>query len=164
MAQSPFLKIDNIGNSYMGTAYMTPRYGKYAGQKLEMFHIQDLSINYNTQVLERRTLNNRVKQKKVTGLGYTFSGNLFQCSTKMQEIIAEFEANGTQPIFDFDLTNNWVQDGLTQQRFKLTGCILEAGLLFSLNVQSDDEAQAFSGSAQGFAVMESTEEPDVEWV
>lgn len=147
----------------MGTAYWTPRYGKYAGQKLEMFHIQDMRVEMAMEIVERRTLNNKVMQQKVRGIRYNFSGNLFQCSTKLQEIIAEYEENGTQPIFDMDLTNNWEQDGLEMQRFKLGGAVLTGGTLFSLNTQSDDEVQAFSGTGQSWKVMQTAKEPDVEW-
>ena len=77
--------------------------------------------------------------------------------------MAEYESDGFQPIFDMDLTNNWAQDGLAQQRFKLTGCILEGVDLFSLNTQTDDETQSFSGTAQSLKVMESAVDPDVAW-
>ena len=163
MADSRYLKIENIGNSYMGTCYCTPKYGAYAGQKLELFQIDSMSVSSNIEVTRRRTLNSAVMQERARVIGYTWSINAFQVSTKFQEIMQEFQDSGVQPILDFDLTNNWQQDGLGNQRIKLSGALVTSCDIFKLNVNNEDEDQIISGSAQSFKVMESAVEPDVSW-
>lgn len=163
MADSRYLKIENIGNSYMGTCYCTPTYGRYAGQKLELFQVDSISVSSNIDVTRRRTLNNPAMQEKARVINYSWTMNAFQVSTKFQEIMQDFQDSGIQPYLEFDLTNNWQQDGLGNQRIKLTGCLVTSCDLFKINVNSEDEDQTISGSAQKFVVMESATEPDVSW-
>ena len=163
MAESKFLKIENIGNSYMGTCFCTPKYGKYAGQMLELFQIDSMSVSALIEVIRRRTLNSAVMQEKVKTIGYQWTINAFQCSSKFQEIMQDFQDNGVQPYLDFTLTNNWEQDGLGVQQVKLEGALVTSCDLFKLNVNSEDEYQSISGSAQKFKVLTAATEPDVSW-
>lgn len=163
MADNKYLKIENIGNSYMGTAFCTPKYGKYAGQMLELFQIDSMSVSADIEVIRRRTLNNAVMQEKPRVIGYRFTINAFQCSSKFQEIMQDFQDNGAYPYLDFTLTNNWAQDGLGVQQVKLEGALITSCDLFKLNVNSEDETQTLSGSAQKFKVLTAATEPSVSW-
>lgn len=163
MADSKFLRIENIGNSYMGTCFCTPKYGKYAGQMLELFQIDSMSVTATVEVTRRRTLNSAVMQEKVRTIAYNWTINAFQCSSKFQEIMQDFQDNGVQPYLDFTLTNNWEQDGLGVQQVKLEGALVTSCDLFKLNVNAEDENQAISGSAQKFKVLTAATEPSVSW-
>jgi len=163
MADSRYLKIENIGNSYMGTCFCTPKNGKYAGQMLELFQIDSMSVSARVEVTRRRTLNNPVMQEKARIIGYEWTINAFQCSTKFQEIMQDFQDNNVQPYLDFTLTNNWEQDGLGVQQFKMEGALVTSCDLFKLNVNSEDETQSLSGSAQKWKVLTTATEPDVSW-
>jgi hypothetical protein len=163
MAENTYLQIENIGNSYMGTCYITPKYGTYKDEMIEAFEIQDLTITCEKEYLERRTLNDRVMQRKLRSKRYKLSGNLFACSTKLQKIEEEYDLNGTEPMYTFDVTNNWTQDGLGKQRFKLEKVTLDSYDVLKLSVTDEDTPQAFSGQAATCKVMEEATRPDVEW-